>query len=250
VSDIPGQQAASEICALATAFLDKIELSKILKKYRFDDNIDDEDLTILLQFADAHPSMQRVHDPRFPDFSFIPKAFYTGSQLSMARMHNPYIALAIARKVIAGQYSSIDDKLATRLIEKNLVPGERCLDAVQGVDQWRPRKLSPDEYYEVMSEAWPDKAFQKALRKAIKAIDKVHGDYLDRYVWYPARDRLDEIPYKLMLRRGWVSDPNFWSAAMQVRRQNFDIFDKKTVLENFSRPHYAEFLSIDIGGEQ
>lgn len=168
----------------------------------------------------------------------------------MARLFNPYIALAVARSLVAGTYLSLNDSRIAELIEANAVPRDSLLDVVCGDAQWEVRKLTFDEYYTILLEVWNKRKFQMSLIKAEKAIKRVDYDWLDRRTWRPARDALDEIPFDAMLKRGWVSNPNFWSAALRIQEEGFVIEDKSRIYENLTSPDYETFLNIETGVEK
>jgi len=128
-----------------------------------------------------------------------------------------------------------------------MVPGDGRWDHVDYSEQWRPRKLSFDEWYEVLSEVWPEARFQKALARSIKTLAKVKGDYLDRYVFKPAREALEDIPFRRMLWRGWVSDPRFWDYAFIIVDHQIAADDKDAVRAIVRQFHGEKY--IDFGGE-
>jgi hypothetical protein len=235
LSDFSDKTLGRDLRDLAQAFLDNAKTAKIVRKASVGTNLSTEEEQILIGFAESQPFMERFMDQCSAD-SF---RMGFGTLNSTARHCNPFISIAVAQHVAAGDWPSVDDPRATELIHKNMVPGDVAESGNEGDDivlgAWAPRKLTFDEYYDVLLEAWEDPKFQEALVEMLEAWIKVEGDYWDRQYWMPARDNLEGIAFKKMLKRGWISDPRFWDYTKIIVDHDIPIFDKDAVRDVISK---------------
>jgi hypothetical protein len=221
---------AEDIRELAQKLLDDPSMMQIIRGAGPNGQLPLEGEIKLIAFCESEPFMQRFVTVR--DFHKV--GLQPNNNMYIAGRYNPYVAIAVARLVAQGKFASVNDEKATKLIAENKATGEVVLKETGFFADWRPLKLlSFDEYYEIVKQVWIDPEFQLALKAAIKAYADVKGDYHERQIWRPARNKLEDFPYRAMLQRGRVAKPVFWEPFLSL-------VDDKTDISN--RDEFRKFI--------
>jgi uncharacterized protein (UPF0147 family) len=236
-----------DITDAVSAILNDPALSKAVRNAGVTAPLSDEDEGALFDFVSAQPFMERFKAKYFESESDFDRTILEPSnERHLARLCNTCLTIAMARRIAGGIYRSVDDEDAQREIARNAVPREIRWDATKNQNSWIPPKIKYRDYYQILKEASSEPNFNHAARTAIDAMKKVGGNYHDRAVWGPARDALEQIPYKYLRSRGLSSKPRFWEPIMALVENGIDISNEDQVRKFLTRFDFAQFWEMEL----